>query len=256
MLIDAGPLSNKAGQRAVAPYLKAIGVNTIDFMVSSHPHPDHYGGLLAVLDQFQVKEFWHNGRVNEGAKQVLNKAIEKNATVKTLKRGDVIEGEDYTITVLHPLTQSLTESTRGEYANENNDSLVFTLEIMGVKFLFTGDIDEEAINELLYLAQWLKSDVIKVPHHGGKIVNAAAFVQVVNPKIVVVSVGADNPYNHPHHETLQVYFHARLFRTDKDGATAFYIDNGRCQALTYQDFQLKKVKTRLDEIDNLKRLTN
>jgi len=253
MLIDGGPESNDSGRRIVAPYLWSRGINRIDVVVLTHPHPDHYGGLIYILDSMDVKEVWWNGRFIAGSEPFFNRLSEKGILLRIPRRGDSFKGKDYKITVLHPYDSFYSDSQRGYFSNENNDSLVLKIESGDTSLLFTGDIEIEAEEDLLYLGSILKSDIIKVPHHGGRTSSSEEFIAAVNPSIAIISVGRYNPYNHPHNETINRYLsrHVRLYRTDNDGAVIVTIDDNRYSITTYEERRFKKVSSLYDEVRNI-----
>ena len=256
MLIDGGMNDLDMGRRVVAPYLWANGIKSIDYLVVSHPHPDHYGGLIYIMDNFKVKEIWLNGRTNYEAGDFFQKINEKKIPYKILRRGDVLKARHYKISVFHPYDEFYAGSLRGEFSSENSDSLVLKLESDDVSVLFTGDIDEEAEENLVYLGKWLKSDIIKVPHHGSRTSSSAEFLKWVSPEIAVVSAGRNNPFNHPHEETIERYKNAgvRFLRTDRDGAITITSKDSSYEISTYWDSRLKEVNSWKDEINNLRLL--
>src|SRR4030042_7131157 len=141
-----------------------------------------------------------------------------------------------------------------EYVAANNDSLLLKFKGNSKSFLFTGDVEEEAEKDILNLRSWLKSDVIKVPHHGGKTSSYESFFEAVSPDIAVISAGRDNSFGHPHKETLDALHGARIFRTDIDGAIKIKESINALEVKTYKDFQFKKARSFNDESKNIKRL--
>ena len=277
MLIDGGTHDPDMGRRVIAPYLWSKGIKDIDYLVLSHPHPDHYGGLIYIMDNFKIGEAWLNGRVTYDAEKFFQKLQEKKIPYRALKRGDILEAREYRIYVFHPYGEFYADSLRGEFSNKNNDSLVLKIESGDARALFTGDIEAEAEENLIYLGKWLKSDVLKVPHHGGRTSSSEGLLKAVNPQIAVVSDGKNNPFNHPHEETIERYKNAgvRLFRTDIDGAVTIISQNNPPSPLptgqagpfskgemggfsyevqTYQDSRFKEVNGLGDEIRNLRLL--
>ena len=134
--------------------------------------------------------------------------------------------------------------------------LVLKIEAENTAILFTGDIEEEAEDDLLYLDEWLISNIMKMPHHGGRTSSSAAFIQAVSPEVAVVSAGMNNPFHHPHQTSIQRYAEAgvQVYRTDRDGAVTLHIKNGRYRINTFIDSQLIPVKTWKDELRNVKLL--
>ncbi|HCC69129.1 MAG TPA: DNA internalization-related competence protein ComEC/Rec2 [Nitrospiraceae bacterium] len=257
MLIDGGSEELRAGRRVIAPYLRSRGIKNIDFIVLSHPHPDHYGGLIYIMDNFRIGEIWGNGRIIPGAEEFFEKIGEKQIPYRVIERGDLVEGEGYRIYCFHPYREFYANSPRGEFSNQNNDSLVLKLEAAGgLSVLFTGDIEIEAEENLIHLGKWLKSTIIKVPHHGGRTSSTDAFLYYVNPQVAVISVGRNNPFNHPHSEVIERYDGIRLFRTDRDGAVTVTLRDTNYEIKTYHDSRLKKVvvPSWRDEIRNLRLL--
>ncbi len=267
MLIDGGPYNLDTGRRVIAPYLWSKGIRQIDFMVLSHPHPDHYGGLIYIIDNFKVGEIWLNGRSKRlsaktrfgmipEAGEFFQKIQEEKIPSKILRRGDVLEARDYKIYVLHPYDEFYADSPRGEFSNENSDSLVLKMDTGDISFLLTGDVEIEAEENLMYLGKWLRSDIIKVPHHGGRTSSSEEFLKMVKPQTAVVSAGKDNPFNHPHRETLERYkdVGVKFFRTDKNGAVTITSRDNSYEIKTYWDSRLKEVQGLRDEIRNLRLL--
>jgi competence protein ComEC len=253
MLIDGSTNRPDMGRMVIAPYLWSRGIRKIDVMVLSHPHPDHFGGLIYILDNFIVKDIWSNGRMTHDARVFYEKIIEKNVRYKALKRGDILDADGYKITVFHPYEEFSAGSSRGNFSDENSDSLVMKIESGDVSFLFTGDIEEEAEENLLHLGSLLKSDILKVPHHGGRKSSIREFIESVRPEIAVVSVGMNNPFHHPHQETLERDRDsgATLYRTDRHGAITISNNNTSYEIETFNDNRLKPVQTFSDEIRNL-----
>jgi competence protein ComEC len=253
LLIDGGTSDPDTGRMVIAPYLWSKGIRKIDFIALTHPHPDHYGGLIYIMDNFKVGEIWLNGRILPEAKEFFQKIQEKRIFQRVLRRGDVFEAGEYKIYIFHPYDEFFADSPRGEFSVQNNDSLVLKIESKNGSILFTGDIEKEAEEDLIHLGKWLKSDIIKVPHHGGRTSSSKKFLEMVNPKIAVISVGKGNPFNHPHRETLERYKNrgVRLFMTDIHGAVIVTLKGENPEIMTYWDSRLKKVMNWRDEVKNL-----
>src|SRR4030043_431414 len=242
MVIDTG----RTG-RETAPFLKYRGEKTVDALILSHIHPDHTGGLDYILKRFKVKELWDNGRL------IFPENFLANIKHRRLNRSDMIEGKGYSIYVFHPYPEFYTM-----YGNENieadNNSLVLKIEGKNKSFLFTGDIEEEAEEDVLHIGKWLKSNVIKVPHHGSKTSAYKPFFEAVSPHVAIISAGRKNPFGHPHEETLYALNGIRIFRTDLDGAIKIEESEKGLKIRTYKDFQFEKARSLTEETKNLKLL--
>jgi competence protein ComEC len=262
MLIDGGMYEPDMGRAVIAPYLWSRGVRSIDYLVLTHPHPDHYGGLIYIMENFRIGEVWLNGRKTTEAEKFFQKIKEMKIYYRVLRRGDVLDADKYKIYVFHPYDEFFADSQRGAFSNENSASMVLKYESDNISVLFTGDIETEAEESLTPLGKPLKSDIIKVPHHGGRTSSSAGFIKTVNPQIAVISAGKNNSFNHPHKETIDRYKAAgvRIYRTDIDGAiTIFPVRTGfkpdpPYEVQTYWDTEFKKVITWRDEARNLRLL--
>jgi competence protein ComEC len=267
MLIDGGAGEPDMGRNVIAPYLWSRGIKSIDYLVLTHPHPDHFGGLIYIMDNFKVGEIWLNGRRTCGTEEFFRKIKEEKIRYKVLRRGDILEAEEYRIYVFHPYDEFFADSSKGGFSDENSASLVLKIEAGSTSILFTGDIETEAEDSLLPLGKWMKSDIIKVAHHGGRTSSSPDFLAAVKPQIAVVSVGRNNSFHHPHKETVDRYRStgATIYRTDIDGAVTVTVRKGgaglktdspdtRYEVQTYGDSSFRKVAGWRDEIRNLKLL--
>ncbi len=244
LVIDTGKNGFQAGE-----FLKYRGIRQVEAIVLSHGQSDHAGGLRHLVDNFRVSEVWDNGRLTYA------EGLLKGVRHRGLQRGDTISGADggYRITVLHPYEGFYAGSTRD--ADENNDSLVLKIQGRRHAFLFSGDIESSAGDNLAYLGEYLRSAVFKVPHHGSRSSLSGAFFRGISPAIAVISVGKKNPYGHPHSETLGMLRGVEVFRTDRDGAIGIKErPDGGLEVRTARDFMLSGAKGIGDEWLNLKKL--
>ena len=159
----------------------------------------------------------------------------------------------YRITVLHPYREFYTLS-EDSYSEENSSSLV--LKVMGKKrsFLFAGDIEEEAEEDIAHLKAWLPSDVIKIPHHGSRTSAADGFLTAVSPSIAVISVGRDNSFGHPSQEVLENLEGKSIFRTDRDGAVKIVEKGDDLLVKTCREFMFEKAESLSTETENIRKL--
>ncbi len=212
MLIDGGP--RKAGP-GLAAYLKSQGVSSLDVVVSTHPHADHIGGLISILKEFPVKQIVDSGQVHttQTYEQYLTLIDQKNIPYTVGEMGQSINlSPKVRVDILGP---SGTEKGLG--LNEN--SIVIKLTYHNVSFLFMGDAGFPEERTLMSSGADLKSDVLKVPHHGSKYSSSAAFLSKVHPEVSVIEVGKNNDYGHPAPRTLKRLEKTGtvIYRTDIDG---------------------------------------
>lgn len=242
MVIDTG----RTGKELDA-YLRFIGKGAIDVLVITHADDDHSAGVPYVMSRFSVREVWDNGLL------VYPPDLLKDAGLRSLERGDEASSGGATVQVLHPYRGFYTFAD-SEAAAENNDSLV--LKITGQKnsFLFTSDTTAEAEEDMLSLGGSLKSDVIKVAHHGSRTSSTEEFLYAVSPGIGIISVGRDNPYGHPHRDVLERASGMRIYRTDRDGAIKITETSAGLTVKTFREFCLERTRTIAGEWRNIKRL--
>lgn len=214
MLIDAG---NSGDGEFIANYLENAGVSRLDYAVGTHPHEDHIGALDTVLQSLPVQTLLMP-RIQTNTKtfeDVLDAALEKGLSITAPKAGDTFSLGSATLTAV------------SDYHNDdlNNASIMLHLRYGGVSFLFTGDAEEDAEQAALATGLPLRSDVLKVGHHGSSTSTSETFLAAVSPAYAVISCGADNDYGHPHKETLAALAGCEVFRTDRQG-TVVAVCNG------------------------------
>lgn len=213
ILIDAGEASNAA---AIVSYLKKSGVEKIDILVGTHPHSDHIGGLSQVIEEFEIGSFYMPAKLHTTAtfEKLLLTAEKKEIKINTAKKGIVLSlDDDLQLNFLSPISD--------DYDNLNDWSAVLRLRYKDKTFLFTGDAEALLENELIqeYGGPYLKSDYLKVPHHGSSTSSTQTFLDAVSPDIAVFSLGRNNSYGFPHKEVLGRYEEAGIlfYRTDLQG---------------------------------------
>ena len=224
-LIDAGEAENA---RSVVSYLKERQCKKIDYLICTHPHSDHIGGMVQVLEAVEVGAVYMP-RVSHtsGTFEKLLLAIDsKGLTVHGVKAGDSIAVEqDVTLTVVAPSSDT--------YEELNDYSLVLHLAYGETSFLFTGDAEKLSEQEMLKSGLPLEADVLKVGHHGSSTSSHKKFLEAVAPTWAVISCDGNNEYGHPHKEVVNRIekLGIEIYRTDRDG-TVMAISDG--QTVTFR----------------------
>ena len=213
MLIDAG-ISESASK--IASKISSLGYDKIDYLIATHPHADHIGGMQRIVENFEIGEIYMpRASTNTKTFENLLQAIsDKGLSINTAKAGKVLyEREDLKIEFLAPVSDS--------YKDLNNYSAVVRLQYGNNVFLFTGDAEALVEGEILnvYSKSLMKADVLKVGHHGSNTASSAEFLSAVKPKYAVIEVGEGNSYHHPHDEAINHLnaVGAEIFRTDLNG---------------------------------------
>lgn len=206
ILIDGGGTESKTfdtGIRTVLPFILSKQITKLDYVLISHFDSDHVGGILSILQKIKVDEviIAKQKQTSENFISFLKIVDEKNIKVKVVEKGDRIELEkNLYIDILWPQEKQITENPL------NNNAVVAKLVYRNFSMLLTGDIEELAEKEILELYgqnNILKSDILKVAHHGSKTSSTKEFLKKVNPKIALIGVGENNVFGHPNNEVLE-----------------------------------------------------
>ncbi|MCM1053802.1 MAG: MBL fold metallo-hydrolase [Ruminococcus sp.] len=208
MLIDAGEKSNS---EKIINYIDDLNYKKIDYVVGTHPHADHIGGLSDVINHFDIGNIYMPKVVatSKTYENLLNTIASKNLKIKSGKSGvNVIDEDGLNISFLAP--------NKDKYSGYNNYSIVVKIVYGRTSYLFMGDA--EAISEKEITSD-LASDILKVGHHGSDTSSSEEFLDKVKPKYAIISVGENNKYNHPASITLDKLkkYTSNIYRTDING---------------------------------------
>lgn len=225
MLIDAGEAKDSL---QIIDYLKNLGIKKLDYVIATHPHADHIGGLASVIKEFDIGSIYMPKVVatSKTYENLLTTISEKNLKIKTGKAGvEILNEENLKINIVAP--------NQEKYSGYNNHSIVLKITYGNISYLFTGDAEKESEEEI---TDDIACEVLKVAHHGSDTSTSEEFLKKVAPKYAIISVGAGNKYNHPAEITiskLQKYTN-NIYRTDLNGNIIIKTDG--------QDIEVKTSK--------------
>jgi len=227
VLIDGGEHSQR---NVVLNYLRNAGVRRLCYVVATHPHSDHIGGLVHILRQVDVgtvimPDVTHTTVTFENFLAVIEN---NNIDVIIPEPGDRVQAGIIDFTVLAPPNPHPGPST-----NLNNASIVLRLSHGQTSFIFTGDGERELENWMVNSGQYLRANVLNLGHHGSRTSTTEDFLDAVSPRAVVISLAEDNRYGHPHQEVLDRLNDRgiRIYRTDQLGTIRMITDGQRINVL-------------------------
>ncbi|MCI8501651.1 MAG: MBL fold metallo-hydrolase [Oscillospiraceae bacterium] len=232
ILIDAG--EKETERTDVVEYLSSLGVKRLDYVIGSHPHSDHIGGLQAVIEAFEIGTVIMPRIPDEIVpttatyRNLLGAIEKKGLKIKAAQDcGEIIlaEGKDAKLTFLGPTK---------DYDNLNSMSVCVKFSAKGYSALFCGDAEKDAEKEMLKQKDALRCSILKLSHHGSSTSSTQKFLDAVSPDCFVICVGANNSYNHPTTSVLGRIekFEKPVYRTDLNGSIVFEFEDESIKVIT------------------------
>ena len=218
---DTGGTSNYNVSSGCIKLLKSLGYSHIDYLILTHGDFDHMGDSIYLINNYKVKNVvLNNDSFNELETNLIKELKKKK--IKYYQNVEKIPISNNIITILN------TE----EYDNENDNSNVIYIELNNYNFMFMGDAGVDKEKDILERYNISNIDVLKVGHHGSKTSSSKSFINKINPKYSIISVGKNNRYGHPNKEVLNNLDHSKIYRTDEDGSIIFKIKNNKLKIET------------------------
>ena len=207
MLIDAG--NNEDGEKLVT-YFKSLGISEFKYVIGTHAHEDHIGGMDDIINNFKIDNFYMPNAITTTAtfEDVLDALAKNNVKLETPEIDSSFTLNTSRIDILYTGTDT---------TNLNNTSIICKLTYGNNKFLFMGDAPTSSEDKIIN--KDISANVIKIGHHGSSYSSGKKFLKTVNPQYAIISVGHNNTYNHPNEKTLTKLndLNIKVYRTDEDG---------------------------------------
>ena len=226
------PDKQNIGETVVSAFLWEKGYDRIDYILATHADADHIQGLSDAAKNFRVQGAFFGRTPLKNAEFAKLSAILEKRDVPLIKisHGDVLTFGDVKIEILYPEKTDLADAV-----SDNNHSVVLRLIYGHRKFLLTGDIEKRTEDELLMTPEFLRSDVVKVAHHGSRTSSCRAFIEATQAEIAVIPVGKESPFGHPHQEVVERWKNsgAKIFTTGERGTISISTDGNDLHLQTF-----------------------
>lgn len=241
LLVDAGEVADGA---KVTGLLKKLGVGKVDAIMVSHPHIDHIGGLIPVLERYGADVIYMPDHESETItyKRVMKTAEETGTPIRYLYDGDSFDGGSYKITILSPENK--------KYTDDNQYSVVMKIDYKDVSFLMMGDADKMVERELIEkYGDGLECTVLKVAHHGSDTATTEEFLDAASPSVAVVSAKAGPSLNIPADSVVSriAKREIRVLRTSRNGNIEILTDGEALDIRTSGTTRENKISETVDK---------
>lgn len=228
ILIDAGESDYGT---TVSEYINACGIDSLKYVVASHPHSDHIGGLPKVLTDIETEEILmpeideENLPTTKVYERFLDTVIEENITASYCEVGDKYTLGDITMEILGPVEQT---------DDLNNMSAICRLSVGSTDIMVLGDAENKELGSVYNYGGNFESEILLMGHHGSRTSIHKKFLSEVDPLEAVISCGKDNSYGHPHIEAINYLLENDIeyWRTDYSGDIVYRIDNNGFERMT------------------------
>lgn len=211
LLIDAGPSQNTD---KLISFLKSQKIRKLDYVIATHPHEDHIGGMPAIIKKYPIDKFYAPKIIanTQFFENMVTALKDKDMKIYPAKSGMSIDlGKNTKCNIIAP--------NNNKYENLNDYSIVLVISYKNCKFLFTGDAENLSEEEILNNNYDISCNVLKIGHHGSKTSSSDEFLDKTRANIAVISCGKDNDYGHPNKTTLEKLkrHNIKIYRTDLEG---------------------------------------
>ena len=226
VIVDSGGSeSYDVGKNVLLPYLLDKRITKIDYIMISHFDTDHCKGFEYVLENIKVKNviISKQSETSENFKQIMKIIRKKRINLIVVQKGSKIKIDNFTtVDIISPHSENIAD-------NMNDNSIVAKLEAYNFSILFTGDASEKIEKELIKEKINLKSDILKVSHHGSKTGTSEEFLKSVKPKIALIGVGENNKFGHPTEDVIKRLTEnkVKIYRTDRNGEISIKIKKNK-----------------------------
>jgi len=238
ILVDAGGQPawrgnpGEIGERVLLPFLRRQGIRSIDLAIITHPHEDHFGGFIPLIDEIALERILISPVAGETEHydNLLSQAELAGSLISHTIDGQTWRcGTELILEIIGPPEPLLSGTT----SDLNNNSIVFLLHYGEIRMLFTGDIEDAAVIDLFRRRIDLRADLLLIPHHGGYLEAMPAFLEAVRPSLSIIQVGP-NSYGHPHPYIIGALEEAGvpIYRNDHHGAIIVKTDGTGMQVTT------------------------